>query len=55
MEGTIQVLFEGHIMKYVECINVDYKSTEKESFYGTLSFDLSGTDATGFQYRHCGF
>lgn len=34
MEGTIQKLFEGHHMNYIECINVDFKSTRKESFYG---------------------
>jgi len=36
VEGTIQKLFEGHHMNYIECINVDYKSTRKESFYGML-------------------
>ena len=36
MEGTIQQLFEGHHMNYIECINVDYKSTRKESYYGTI-------------------
>ncbi|MBA0813604.1 hypothetical protein Gohar_027437, partial [Gossypium harknessii] len=36
VEGTIQQLFEGHHMNYIECINVDYKSTRKESFYGTV-------------------
>lgn len=36
VEGTIQQLFEGHHMNYIECINVDYKSTRKESFYGML-------------------
>ena len=36
MEGTIQQLFEGHHMNYIECINVDYKSTRKESFYGIV-------------------
>lgn len=35
VEGTIQKLFEGHHMNYIECINVDFKSTRKESFYGT--------------------
>lgn len=35
VEGTIQQLFEGHHMNYIECINVEYKSTRKESFYGT--------------------
>jgi ubiquitin carboxyl-terminal hydrolase 7 len=34
VEGTIQKLFEGHHMNYIECMNVDYKSTRKESFYG---------------------
>ncbi|KAI7746099.1 hypothetical protein M8C21_024664, partial [Ambrosia artemisiifolia] len=34
VEGTIQKLFEGHHMNYLECINVDVKSTRKESFYG---------------------
>lgn len=38
VEGTIQQLFEGHHMNYIECINVDYKSTRKESFYGNSSF-----------------
>ncbi|GAB2263919.1 hypothetical protein Droror1_Dr00026053 [Drosera rotundifolia] len=33
VEGTIQQIFEGHIKNYIECINVDYKSTRKESFY----------------------
>eukprot|EP00898_Chlorokybus_atmophyticus_P001501 jgi/Chlat1/2351/Chrsp17S02617 len=33
VEGTIQKLFEGHAMNFIECINVDYKSERKESFY----------------------
>lgn len=36
VEGTIQQLFEGHHMNYIECIDVDYKSTRKESFYGNV-------------------
>ncbi|KAK9019655.1 hypothetical protein V6N11_054168 [Hibiscus sabdariffa] len=41
VEGTIQQLFEGHRMNYIECINVDYKSTRKESFYD-LQLDVKG-------------
>ncbi|KAH7420842.1 hypothetical protein KP509_13G025300 [Ceratopteris richardii] len=41
VEGTIQQLFEGHHMSYVECVNVDYKSTRKESFYD-LQLDVKG-------------
>ncbi|XP_055829915.1 ubiquitin C-terminal hydrolase 13-like [Solanum dulcamara] len=33
VEGTIQQLFEGHNMSYIECINVEYKSMKKDSFY----------------------
>lgn len=41
VESTIQQLFEGHHMNYIECINVDYKSTRKESFYD-LQLDVKG-------------
>ncbi|KAE8680613.1 Ubiquitin carboxyl-terminal hydrolase 12 [Hibiscus syriacus] len=41
VEGTIQQLFEGHNMNYIECINVDYKSTRKESYYD-LQLDVKG-------------
>ncbi|KAI7734091.1 hypothetical protein M8C21_007035, partial [Ambrosia artemisiifolia] len=41
VEGTIQKLFEGHHMNYLECINVDVKSTRKESFYD-LQLDVKG-------------
>ncbi|KAK4337648.1 hypothetical protein RND71_042135 [Anisodus tanguticus] len=41
VEGTIQQLFEGHHMNYIECINVDYKSTRKEYFYD-LQLDVKG-------------
>lgn len=32
VEGTINKLFEGHFSNYIECINVNYKSTRTESF-----------------------
>ncbi|KAI3952854.1 hypothetical protein MKW92_019983 [Papaver armeniacum] len=41
VEGTIQHLFEGHHMNYIECINVEYKSTRKESFYD-IQLDVKG-------------
>ncbi|KAJ1285596.1 hypothetical protein BS78_03G290900 [Paspalum vaginatum] len=41
VEGAIQKLFEGHHMNYIECINVDHKSTRKESFYD-LALDVKG-------------
>ncbi|KAI3938553.1 hypothetical protein MKW98_016058 [Papaver atlanticum] len=41
VEGTIQHLFEGHHMNYIECISVEYKSTRKESFYD-IQLDVKG-------------
>ncbi|XP_020672850.1 ubiquitin carboxyl-terminal hydrolase 13 isoform X4 [Dendrobium catenatum] len=41
VEGAIQQLFEGHHMNFIECINVDYKSSRKESFYD-LQLDVKG-------------
>ncbi|XP_047971318.1 ubiquitin C-terminal hydrolase 12-like isoform X2 [Salvia hispanica] len=41
VEGAIQQLFEGHHMNCIECINVDYKSSRKESFYD-LQLDVRG-------------
>lgn len=32
MEGVINRLFEGHTLNYLECINVDFKSSRKESY-----------------------
>ena len=41
VENTIQHLFEGHVVNYIECINVDYQSTRKESFMD-LQLDVKG-------------
>lgn len=41
VQGTISHLFEGHTFNFVECINVDYKSTRKES-YMDLQLDVKG-------------
>lgn len=35
VEGTIQMLFEGNLINFINCINVDYESSKKEKFYGT--------------------
>ena len=33
VEGTIPRLFEGKMISYIKCKNVDYTSSRKESFY----------------------
>lgn len=48
VEGTIQKLFEGHHMNYIECINVEFKSTRKESFYGIVCVSCSHTSSRYF-------
>lgn len=37
----IQQLFEGHTWNYIECVNVEYKSTRTESFMD-LQLDVKG-------------
>lgn len=51
VEGTIPRLFEGKMVSYIRCKNVDYKSTRTESFYdiqlnikGKKSIEESFTD-----------
>lgn len=41
VEGVIQQLFEGHTWNYIECVNVEYKSTRTESFMD-LQLDVKG-------------
>ena len=41
VEGTIARLFEGHMHMFIECINVDVKSTRRES-YMDLQLDVKG-------------
>lgn len=33
MDGSIKKLFEGEVENYIECIEVDYKSKRKETYY----------------------
>lgn len=33
VEGTVPKLFEGKMLSYIRCKNVDYSSTRSETFY----------------------
>ncbi|CAK0850787.1 unnamed protein product, partial [Prorocentrum cordatum] len=33
MDGAIKRLFEGEVESYIECVDVDYRSTRSETFY----------------------
>lgn len=41
VEGTINKLFEGHTYNFIECVNIEYKSTRKESFMD-IQLDVKG-------------
>jgi len=41
VDGTIQHLFEGHLVNYIDCIDVDYRSTRKEEWLD-LQLDVKG-------------
>ena len=41
MEGVINKLFEGRILKFIECLNVDYKSTKRDD-YMDIFLDVKG-------------
>ncbi len=41
VEGTIAKLFEGHTHNFLECVNVDVKSSRRES-YMDLQLDVKG-------------
>lgn len=41
VEGMIQKFFEGYMMNFIECINVDYKSERKEEFFD-FQLDVKG-------------
>lgn len=33
VEGTVPKLFEGKMLSFIKCKNIDYKSTRIETFY----------------------
>ena len=41
MEGVINRLFEGHIQKSIQCLNVAYKSSKQDA-YMDIFLDVSG-------------
>ena len=41
VERCIQELFEGHTVNYIECVDVEYKSSRRESFMD-LQLDVKG-------------
>ncbi len=46
VERVINELFEGHMLNFIECVNVEYKSTRRESFMD-LQLDVKGCPDVG--------
>lgn len=53
VEGTISKLFEGHTLNYIDCINVDYKSSRRESFMD-LQVGRKGDEGAGALFEFSG-
>lgn len=53
VEGTVNRLFEGHTLNYIDCINIDFKSTRKEPFQD-LQLDVKGCNTIYDSFdRYC--
>jgi len=50
VEGTIPKLFEGKMISYIRCKNVDYKSTRTESFYD-IQLNIKGKKSIEESFR----
>lgn len=54
VEGTVPKLFEGKMMSYIRCKNVDYTSTRSETFYD-IQLNIKGKkNSKSINYlKHC--
>lgn len=53
VEGTVPKLFEGKMMSYIRCKNVDYTSTRSETFYD-IQLNIKGKKNSKFYDVTCG-
>lgn len=47
VEGTVPKLFEGKMMSYIRCKNVEYDSTRMETFYD-IQLNIKGKKNSKF-------
>jgi len=51
VEGTVPKLFEGKMVSFIKCKNIDYKSTRVETFYD-IQLNIKGKKNS--EYWHHG-
>lgn len=54
VEGTVPKLFEGKMISYIRCKNVDYSSTRSETFYD-IQLNIKGKKNSKFFNIYLGF
>lgn len=50
VEGTVPKLFEGKMVSFIKCKNIDYKSTRVETFYD-IQLNIKGKKNSKYQKR----
>lgn len=50
VEGTVPKLFEGKMVSFIKCKNIDYKSTRVETFYD-IQLNIKGKKNS--KYQNC--
>lgn len=51
VEGTVPKLFEGKMVSFIKCKNIDYKSTRVETFYD-IQLNIKGKKNSKCQNWH---
>lgn len=49
VEGTVPKLFEGKMVSFIKCKNIDYKSTRVETFYD-IQLNIKGKKNSKYIY-----
>lgn len=52
VEGTVPKLFEGKMVSFIKCKNIDYKSTRVETFYD-IQLNIKGKKSSEYHVCVC--
>lgn len=52
VEGTVPKLFEGKMVSFIKCKNIDYKSTRVETFYD-IQLNIKGKKSSKYYVYLC--
>lgn len=51
VEGTVPKLFEGKMVSFIKCKNIDYKSTRVETFYD-IQLNIKGKKNSKYMKKY---